>query len=1142
MIASLMKSRRFAPMFWCQFFAALGDNFLKNTLALLVLFELGKEEGGSAVTFAGALFILPFFVLSALGGEFADRLDKARVARKIKLAEIGAAAVAAAGILLHAIPLLFVALFLFGVLSALFGPVKYGILPDQLRENELTGGNALIEAATFLAILLGTIGGSIAAARLDAPFSMASTIVAAAMLALALASWGSSLLIRPTGPAAPELEITRNPVASTLALISTLRVDRRLWTGAMIVSWFWLVGAMALSLLPSLVQIAFNGSEYVISLCLTIFAIGVALGSLVAAKASRAHPNLALVPLGAGLMAIFCLDIGWLAATAAPSVELLSPAEFLLSSGGWHLLLGLFGLAFAGGLFVVPSFAQVQAWAAPRMRARVVAAVNVVSAGYMTASGLLFGVAQKAGVGLGPLFFTLGIGNLAVMLLILRAWGKEGLRDLGMFIFTTLFRVEVRGFDNMPPFGTRMVIAPNHVSLIDGPLVHVALPIDAAFAVDTTIANAWWAKPFMALIRAHLLDPTRPLAARALTRAVAGGEPIVIFPEGRITVTGGLMKVYEGAAMIADKADAVIVPVRIDGAERSPFSYLRRTQTRKAWFPKITVTILPPRKLSVDPALKGRARRLAAGVALQDIMAEAAVLSAPTEQTLFEALIEASRKRAVKGRPAVEDPLGTKLSYRKLILSAQILGRKLLPLAKRGDAIGVLLPNSAGVVATFFALQASGRVPAMLNFSSGPANVIAACKAAKVETVLTSRAFIERGRLDKLIEALLPETRIIYLEDIRAGIGTFDKLRALLAGNRPIVARAPEDPAVILFTSGSEGTPKGVVLSHRNILTNAAQALARVGVSAEDKVFNVLPVFHSFGLTGGLILPLIAGVPVYMYPSPLHYRIVPELVYQTNATILFGTDTFLAGYARSAHPYDFHSLRLVFAGAEAVKEQTRALYMERFGVRLLEGYGVTETAPVLAINSEMANRAGSVGRLSPLMEMRLEPVPGVDGGGRLFVRGPNVMLGYLTADKPGVLEPPAGGWHDTGDIVAIDEKGFIAIRGRAKRFAKVGGEMVSLSAVEALASELWPAAQSAVVTLPDPRKGERLILVTTQKDAARDALIREAKNKGASEMMIPAEVMVVDKLPLLATGKADYPALTELAGERTRKKAPGLAA
>ncbi|MBV9053390.1 MAG: MFS transporter, partial [Hyphomicrobiales bacterium] len=312
MIASLMRSRRFAPMFWCQFFAALADNFLKNTLALLVLFELGKE-GASAVTLAGALFILPFFFLSALGGELADRFDKARVAQKIKLAETGVAFLAGVGMALHAVPVLFAALFLFGVMSALFGPVKYGILPDQLRENELTGGNALIEAATFAAILIGTIGGSVAAAHLGAPLSWASLVVAALLLAVSLASYVSSLFIRPTGAAAPNLAITRNPLASTLALISALRVDRRLWVGALVVSWFWLVGAMALSLLPSLVQIAFNGSEYVISLCLTIFAIGIALGSLLAAKASRERPNLALVPFGAALMAIFCFDLAAIA-------------------------------------------------------------------------------------------------------------------------------------------------------------------------------------------------------------------------------------------------------------------------------------------------------------------------------------------------------------------------------------------------------------------------------------------------------------------------------------------------------------------------------------------------------------------------------------------------------------------------------------------------------------------------------------------------------------------------------------------------------------------------------------------------------------------------------------------------------------
>ncbi len=345
------------------------------------------------------------------------------------------------------------------------------------------------------------------------------------------------------------------------------------------------------------------------------------------------------------------------------------------------------------------------------------------------------------------------------------------------------------------------------------------------------------------------------------------------------------------------------------------------------------------------------------------------------------------------------------------------------------------------------------------------------------------------------------------------------------------MVRNPSDPAAILFTSGSEGTPKGVVLSHSNILANAIQSLTRVAVTGDDKVFNVLPVFHSFGLTAGLMMPLLRGVPVYLYPSPLHYRIVPELVYGTNATILFGTDTFLNGYARVAHPYDFRSVRLILAGAEAVKARTRDLYMEKFGVRILEGYGVTETAPVLAINTPLANKTGTVGRLAPLMEARLDPVPGIEEGGRLYVRGPNVMLGYYRAENPGVLEPPENGWHDTGDIVTIDAQGFIAIRGRAKRFAKIGGEMISLSAVEAMAAELWPNVISVVVSVPDARKGERLILMIPDAAASREQFLRHAKSKGASELAVPSEIMVVGGVPVLGSGKPDYVAAAQLAKE-----------
>ena len=358
-----------------------------------------------------------------------------------------------------------------------------------------------------------------------------------------------------------------------------------------------------------------------------------------------------------------------------------------------------------------------------------------------------------------------------------------------------------------------------------------------------------------------------------------------------------------------------------------------------------------------------------------------------------------------------------------------------------------------------------------------------------------------------------------------------DRLRGLMAAGKPAMGD-PNLPAALLFTSGSEGAPKGVVLTHRNLLSNVAQVAARIDFGPADIVFNVLPVFHAFGLTGGLLLPMVSGVKTFLYPSPLHYRIVPEMVYGTNATVLFGTDTFLAGYARSAHPYDFRSLRFVVAGAEAVKAETRKVWSEKFGLRILEGYGITEASPVVAVNTPTFNKAGTVGRLLPGMEHRLEPVPGIEEGGRLHIKGPNIMAGYLKADNPGVLEPPADGWHDTGDIVTLDETGFVAIKGRAKRFAKIAGEMVSLGAVETVVARRWPDAGHAATTIPDQRKGERIVLVTTEAGIDRTALQAAFREAGLPDLAIPAEIRAVDKVPLLGSGKTDYVSVKKIAEEK----------
>ena len=1128
MFQALMSTRRFAPIFWCQFLSALNDNFVKNALVMLILYHLNSEHGATLVTMAGAVLMAPFFILSALGGQLADRFDKAVIAEKLKRAEIPVALLGGAGFILHSVPILFVALACYGIIGALFGPIKYGILPVHLETKELPAGNALVEGATFAAILLGTIGGGIAA---SAETGTAVWWMAAISFGIAVLCWVSSRFIPPTGEAAPDLIIDRNPITSTMALLRDLKGDNRLWVGGLITSWFWLVGAVALSLLPTLVKERIGGTESVGTIALMIFTVGIALGSVMAARASKMRPNMALVPVGAALMGLFCLDLAWTVSAMPAATVLLGPSDIFASLTGLRFGFDLFGLAVAGGLFIVPSFAAVQAWAPKERKSRVIAACNVLQAGFMTIATLGAGVLQSNGVGFGTLFLMLGLGNLVAMALVLRAWGKEGIKDLGMFLFKTLYGLEVKGTENLPQPGTRAIIAPNHVSLLDASMLHAVMPAHAAFAIDTGMANNWWVKPFLKLVNAHAIDPTKPLGTRQLIQSVKNGETLVIFPEGRLTTTGGLMKVYDGTAMIADKADAVVVPVRIEGPERSPFGYLTRYQTKKVLFPKTTITILPPVKLPVDQSLRGKVRRQAAGAAMQDLMVATAVRTTNLDQTLFEALVDAKNTRDT-GKPILEDALGTKMKFSKLILGAQVLGAKLMPYAQEGASIGVLLPNTAGVAVTFFALQSIGRVPAMLNYSAGSANMLAACKAADVKTILTSRTFIEKGRLTEVLAKLETECKIVYLEDIKTTISLGDKIAGWRAGDKPQVVRGANDPAAILFTSGSEGLPKGVVLSHKNILANAFQCLHRIAVNGSDKVFNVMPVFHSFGLTGGLMMPLVGGVPVFLYPSPLHYRIVPELVYGTNSTILFGTDTFLNGYARSAHPYDFHRVRLIVSGAEAVKDRTRQIYMEKFGVRILEGYGVTETAPVLAINTPLANKQGTVGRLAPLMEARLDPVPGITEGGRLFVRGPNVMLGYMRAENPGVLEPPHEGWHDTGDIVAIDAQGFITIKGRAKRFAKIAGEMVSLSAVEAMSAEIWPSLITVVVSVPDARKGERLVLMTTDATCTRDVFAKHAKSKGAPELMVPADVLVVGSIPLLGSGKPDYVAALALAKEK----------
>lgn len=715
------------------------------------------------------------------------------------------------------------------------------------------------------------------------------------------------------------------------------------------------------------------------------------------------------------------------------------------------------------------------------------------------------------------------------------------LRSFLRFVMTLCFRVKVEGVQNYEAAGNKALIIANHLSFLDAALIATFLPEKVIFAINTHVAQKWWMQPFLPLVKAFPLDPTNPMATKSLIDLVAKGNKCAIFPEGRITVTGSLMKVYEGPGMIADKSGAMVLPIRIDGAQYTPFSRLRG-KVRLRWFPKITLTILPPRHMQLPDELKGRKRRAAAGLHLYDVMKEMLFETSDTQKTLFQSLLDA---RAIHGgsHKIVDDVQRQPLSLDALILRSIILGGAIARRCAKGENVGVLLPNMVATITTFFGLQAYGRVPAMLNFSMGSLSVLSACRTAAIKTVLTSHKFIATAKLEETANALTEAgVELIYLEDMAKQFSLLDKLQGFFFTScsacflRMHPQPKPGEAAVILFTSGSEGTPKGVVLSHLNLQSNRFQLSACVDFGPSDVVFNALPVFHSFGLTGGTIMPILSGIKTFFYPSPLHYRVIPELIYDINATIFFGTDTFLSGYARYANPYDFYSIRYVFAGAEKLKEETRKVWAEKYGVRVFEGYGATETSPVLSTNTPMHSRHGTVGRMMPGIEWQLEAVPGIEEGGRLMVKGANIMKGYFMSDNPGELKPPAEGWYDTGDIVSIDSEGYISIKGRAKRFAKIGGEMVSLTAVETYLQELWPDYQHAVIAVPDPKKGEQLILITTFMRAHREDILEYHRDHGISELSLPRTILTRESLPILGTGKVDYISLKQWVEEALAKK------
>ncbi len=690
-----------------------------------------------------------------------------------------------------------------------------------------------------------------------------------------------------------------------------------------------------------------------------------------------------------------------------------------------------------------------------------------------------------------------------------------------------------------------MVLCPNHTSWLDWLFILVCLEDDWKFVASSTTAESTWIhRKMMINSRTFPVDNTSSYAVRSMADYLAAGGKLVIFPEGRISSTGSLMRIYDGTAFLIHRTGAKVITCYLRNAVRVRWV---RHKGWTQWFPRVSVHFSPTltapdfAHVAHNVARHKLTMWLRDQILLQQFEAEM-LLGAPT---LPAAIAETAA--AIPGRIACEDISFDELTYRRVMTGADVLGahwRRTLT-NQPGERIGVMLPTVNGGIATVLSLWAAGRIPAFLNYSSGGPTMVACAQLAGLKQVITSRVFLEKARLN-LAPLEAAGLQFIYLEDVRAQISGFARLRALVANwfrpGRALRAAPcqPADTAAIIFTSGSEGIPKGVEITHRGVLSNLRQIFAVADIRDDDRMFNALPFFHSFGFIGGIVAPLVRGIYVFNYPSPLHYRTVPTVVYEKNCTIFLATNTFLNGYARRAHPYDFNTVRWLVAGAEKVQAATHDTWTRKFGVRISEGYGATECGPVLCINNKMEPNLAAAGRLLPGVDYRLEPVEGVTEGGRFVVRSPAVMKGYLNADANAAFQA-LNGWYDTGDIARVDEDRYVYVLGRVKRFAKVGGEMVSLTAVEDALAGAFPLyglrCHVAVIAQPDVEKGEKLIAVTNENRLHLADVRAAIRAKGLTNLCAPRELRFVQAIPKLGSGKIDHRGIERILREEDEAKA-----
>ena len=1097
----LLLTRRLGPFFFTQLTGAYNDNVFRNALVVLITYRITELAGfGSEelVAASAGVFLLPFLLFSALGGKLADHFPRHRLIQRIKLAECALMALTWVGFASGSVSFLFLVLFLTGLQSALFGPVKYAILPNLLSRDELLAGNAWVAVGTFISILAGSLTGTLA---MGAPG--AAVWVPGILVISAGAGYLASRRIpaQPSGQAA--LKLSFEPFRETWRILRDGLSQPRLAWLMLAISWFWMIGVGMLIQLPLFVRDVLAGDEQALAGALAIFTIGVGLGAMLCNRWLGGVARATWAPLAAAALGAGFLALGFVPPAETP----LRGLGALLDDPQAISALGiLLAVAVAGGFYVTPLYTMVQQRAPEERRARIIACNNILNSIFMAlASGVSIVIFQSGGTS-GALWLAMAATATGTALLLLRV-------TQGSFRHILLWPFASVTLTSDPPPSRSLVFARYGSAWVAWALA-ATIPGKIEIHLDPALLRRASLRLLAYWVRLIPLDPSD------LDDSWPNGEGepsriTLILPSTGAEGQASLLRLMQVARQRSGRPIAV-------AHVSDPELYMPR------FHPRVRVGFescpLPPHAADGPETLHRDALNV------YDSLCGLEYRMHSKECTTLQSLHSAAR-RFGGDHPILAD-LERTLTYRQFLRAIHAIAQPLKrALPRTQDAVGILLPNVIAMPVTFFAAHALLRTPVMLNYTAGLANLASACRTAGLTHIVTSRRFIEKAGLGYLADALAKDYVLVWLEDLRSKLSLGMKLSAVWRAARPPRRGDASDPAVVLFTSGSEGEPKGVVLSHRNLQRNRCQVRSVLDLTPQDRLLLCLPTFHSFALGVGLLLPLTSGLRCALYPSPLHYKQIPKLIRELGITIFFSTDTFLNGYAQVAEREDLRSLKLIVAGAEPLKSGTRKFWQERFGLTVYEGYGVTETSPAVSANTPACNRPGSVGRLMPDIEARLEPLDGSQDPtrGRLFLRGPNVMSGYWLPGESRHLTPPENGWHDTGDVAEIDEDGFLVLRGRAKRFAKIGGEMVSLAQVEQRISEVWPESRHVVCAIDHPSRGEQLVLITERPKPDQTQLRQALSERGMPELARPRLILPVKTLPLLGSGKPDLRKAQELA-------------